>query len=117
MKNSKTNMIAAGGVDDTIQAPLSKASSIINLRWNAENSSWTNDRSFQPWWKFPASFTWDASPGPALAISGSIFLGKQVDSVYFWQKATGEVYVLIEQGGVLYAVYGSYLDEITSLIS
>ena len=105
MKNSKTNMIAAGGVDDTIQAPLSKASSIINLRWNAENSSWTNDRSFQPWWKFPASFTWDTSPAPA--ISGSIFLGKQVDSVYFWQKATGEVYVLIEQGGVLYAVYGN----------
>lgn len=104
MKASKTNRIPAGAVNDSIQAPMSTASSVVNMRWNSDNYSWVNDRALQPWWHFPASFTWDTNQD---TIPGDIFLGEKVDSVYFWKKPTGEVYTFIEQGGTLYVQYGN----------
>ena len=104
MKVSKTDRIPAGAVDDSINAPMTTASSIINMRWNGDTSGWINDRALQPWWQFPSTFTWnDGAPD----ISGEILLGSKVDSVYFWKKPTGEIYTFIEQGGTLYVQYGN----------
>lgn len=105
MKTSKTNRIPCGAVDDSINAPLSKASKILNMRWNQKNNAWKNDRAFSPWWQFPASFAWDNVPAPLL--SAETFLNSKVDSLYFWKKPTGEVYIFVEQNGTLYVVYGN----------
>lgn len=105
MKNSKTSIIPAGGVGDSIESKMTSASSIVNMRWNQDNQSWINDRAFQSWWKFPSSLAWDTTPAPL--ITGDIFLGSKVDSHYFWKKNTGEAYIFIEQGGVLYVQYGN----------
>jgi len=105
MKTSKTNRIPCGAVDDSINAPLSKASRILNMRWNQKHGSWINDRGFSPWWQFPSSFTWDNVPAPLL--SAQTFLASRVDSLYFWKKPTGEVYIFVEQNGVLYVQYGN----------
>ena len=105
MKTSKTNRIPCGAVDDSIQAPMNKASRILNMRWNNQHNSWTNDRGFSAWWTYPASFAWDNDPAPL--ISAQTFLASRVDSLYFWKKNTGEVYIFVEQNGTLYVVYGN----------
>jgi hypothetical protein len=104
MKSSKTNMIPAGSVDDSIKSPMSYASAVINMRWNADNAAWTNDRGLQPFWEFPASFTYSDLAYP---IDSETILGSKVDSNYFWKKNTGESYIFIEQNGILYVVYGN----------
>ena len=78
MKSSKTNMIPAGSVDDSIKSPMSYASAVINMRWNADNAAWTNDRGLQPFWEFPASFTYSDLAYPIDSETIEKFISKIV---------------------------------------
>lgn len=102
MKVSKTKLIPAGSINDSIQSPMTYASSIINMRWNADNFSWINDRGFQPYWQFPSSFTFYET-----TVSGDVLFGSSVASHYFWKKPTGATYLFVEQGGTIYVVFGN----------
>ena len=103
MKTKNTDFIVAGGVDKNLNAPPNLAENAVNLRYNSDLGCWVGDRSFQPWWQFPSSFTVSDFP-----IDYTKLLTGKVDSFYFWKKKnSGEVYVFIEQSGILYYVLGN----------
>jgi len=103
MKTKQTDFIIAGGVDKNLTAPPTLAENAVNLRYNSDLGCWVGDRSFQPFWKFPATIDIPTSP-----IDYSALLKGKTDSFYFWKKKnSGEVYIFIEQNGTLYYILGN----------
>lgn len=102
VKYKTYNNIEAGGLDQRYKGEIGKADSVSNFRRDPEGGGWLSDRGIEPWWN-PGTATFN------FPITGADpFLSEKIDSIYVWTKQNGEqTYVLIEQAGVLYYLWGN----------
>ena len=102
LKHKTYNNIEAAGLDQRYKGEIGKADSISNFRRDPEGGGWLSDRGIEPWWN-PGTSTFN------FPITGADpFLSEKIDSIYVWTKQNGEqTYILIEQAGVLYYLWGN----------
>ena len=94
----------AAGVDQNLKAPLGTADDIFNFRKH-QQTGWICDRGIEPWWDPSPSF----QVGPEITDTLiNTLLGDKVDSLFVWKKqSNNQVYILVEQGGRLYYIWGA----------
>ena len=102
VKYKTYNNIEAAGLDQRYKGEIGKADSISNFRRDPEGGGWLSDRGIEPWWN-PGTSTFN------FPITGADpFLSEKIDSIYVWTKQNGEQsYVIIEQAGILYYLWGN----------
>jgi len=90
----------APSVDQRWKESSGGAESIKNFRIDPSGDGWLADRGLEPWY--------DASGDEVLPADTTPYFDKPVDSQFIWTKqSTGQVYHLIEQGGLLYYLWGN----------
>lgn len=125
MKGQKTSLIPCMGINDSLDAPKSSASSVVNMRYDIDNKAWRADRGLEEYWKHKTGWAWSAS----YPMTAQAYLDSKIDSVFIWKKQnSNEVYHFVEQGGYLYFFLGNkgqgstysgtyHFDDITILQS
>lgn len=93
----------AAGIDQGWKAPLGTAEDIFNFRFDP-SGGWLCDRGIEPWWDPSPSF----QVQEANALIQTALLGSKVDSLFVWTKqGSNQTYILVEQGGYLYYIWGN----------
>ena len=110
VKSLSLKLAKAGGIDQDLKAPIGTAEDIFNFRVDPSRG-WLCDRGIEPWIAPGSSFT------VAEVIPGLIdtLLGAKVDSLFIWTKqSTGQTYILAEQGGYLFYIWGNKGSSVAS---
>jgi len=104
VKNISVKFKNALGVNQALKAPLGTANDIINFRKHP-TQGWLCDRGIEPWWDQSPSFT---VSGEIITNVQQALLGEKFDSLFVWTKqSANQVYILAEQGGYLYYIWGN----------
>jgi hypothetical protein len=94
----------AQGINQALKAPLGTAEDIINFRKHP-TEGWLCDRGIEPWWDQSPSFN---VGGEIISDVQRALLGEKFDSLFVWTKqSSNQVYILAEQGGYLYYIWGN----------
>jgi hypothetical protein len=104
VKNISVKFKNALGINQALKAPLGTANDIINFRKHP-TEGWLCDRGIEPWWDQSPSFT---VSGEIITNVQQALLGEKFDSLFVWTKqSANQVYILAEQGGYLYYIWGN----------
>jgi hypothetical protein len=104
VKSISVKFNKAGGINQALKAPLGTANDIINFRKHP-TEGWLCDRGIEPWWDQSPSFT---VSGEIITNVQQALLGEKFDSLFVWTKqSTNQVYIIAEQGGYLYYIWGN----------
>lgn len=101
----------AQGINQALKAPLGTAEDIINFRKHP-TEGWLCDRGIEPWWDQSPSFN---VGGEIITNVQQALLGEKFDSLFVWTKqSSNQVYILAEQGGYLYYIWGNKGSSIST---